>query len=346
MALKFRRGTTAQQSGSLAYGEPYVNTDLGTLLVGGASGDIQLSNAGPTSTFAGASVSASTFVSASSLKVTGNTSIDGDLTLGGKLTIGDNTSDTVNVVASLSSSLIPQTSNIFDLGSETKFWRDLYISTGSIKMINPATNQVVTTINAVSGGIQIGSVQITTSSISFVDNNGNITQNIAQSSSVGSTSNFATTGSNTFDASQTINGELIIQSGSNPQVCLNNNSTGIEYHIQNSNDGRFEIHNANTNRILFQFQSSSLEHGNQNASFFGELSVSRSILANSFIGSISANNGVVSGSSQVTLQSTTGFTAYDSSLATITGSLIISASNANGILASIEAVSGTFERTN
>jgi len=64
MALKFRRGTTAQQSGSLAYGEPYVNTDLGTLLVGGASGDIQLSNTGPTSTFVGASVSASTFVSA------------------------------------------------------------------------------------------------------------------------------------------------------------------------------------------------------------------------------------------------------------------------------------------
>ena len=39
-------------------------------------------------------------------------------------------------------------------------------------------------------------------------------------------------------------------------------------------------------------------------------------------------DGVVSGSSQVTLQSTTGFTAYDTALSTITGSLITSASAA------------------
>ena len=187
MALKFRRGTTAQQSGSLAFGEPYVNTTLGTLLVGGASGDIQLSNAGPTSTFAGASVSASSFVSASTLKVTGNASVGG---------------------------------------------------------------------------------------------------------------------------------ELIIQSGSNPQVCLNNDSTGIEYHIQNSNDGRFEIHNANTNRILFQFQSSSLEHGNQNASFFGDLSVSRSLFvsaisASAVTASIYATNGIVSGSSQLPTLATTGSNTFN-----------------------------------
>jgi hypothetical protein len=137
------------------------------------------------------------------LDITGNAKIDGNLTLGGNITIGDNTSDSVNVVASLSSSLIPQTTNIFDLGSATKFWRDLYISTGSIKMVNPANNQVVTTITAVAGGgIQIGNVQISTSSIAFVDNSGNITQNVAQSSSVGSTSNFTTTSSfNSFTSS-------------------------------------------------------------------------------------------------------------------------------------------------
>jgi hypothetical protein len=135
-------------------------------------------------------------ISGSSLDITGNAKIDGNLTLGGNITIGDNTSDSVNVVASLSSSLIPQTTNIFDLGSATKFWRDLYISTGSIKMVNPANNQVVTTITAVAGGgIQIGNVQISTASISFVDNSGNITQNVAQSSSAGSTSNFTTTSS-------------------------------------------------------------------------------------------------------------------------------------------------------
>jgi hypothetical protein len=44
MALKFRRGTTAQQSGSLAFGEPFVNTTLGTLIVGGDTGDIILAS--------------------------------------------------------------------------------------------------------------------------------------------------------------------------------------------------------------------------------------------------------------------------------------------------------------
>ena len=126
MGLKFRRGSTAQQSGSLAFGEPYVNTTLGTLVVGGAAGDIILSSTGTGSTGNFGAISGS------GLDITGNANIAGNLTLGGNITIGDNTSDSVNVVASLSSSLIPQTTNIFDLGSATKFWRDLYISTGFI----------------------------------------------------------------------------------------------------------------------------------------------------------------------------------------------------------------------
>jgi hypothetical protein len=133
MALKFRRGTTAQQSGSLAYGEPYVNTTLGTLLIGGPTGDIVLS--------AGGTGSTGNFgaISGSGLDITGNANIAGNLTLGGAITIGDAAADTVNVVASLSSSLIPQTTNAFDLGSATKIWRDLYISTGSIKFVAGTT---------------------------------------------------------------------------------------------------------------------------------------------------------------------------------------------------------------
>ncbi len=42
MALKFRRGTTAQKSGSLAFGEPFVNTDLQTLQIGLDGGDVEL----------------------------------------------------------------------------------------------------------------------------------------------------------------------------------------------------------------------------------------------------------------------------------------------------------------
>jgi hypothetical protein len=140
MGLKFRRGTTAQQSGSLAFGEPYVNTTLGTLVIGGQSGDIVLSSGGTGSTGNFGAISGS------GLDITGNANIAGNLTLGGELTIGNQTSDTVNVVASLSSSLIPQTTNVFDLGSASKIWRDLYISTGSIKFVEG--NTVVKSLSA------------------------------------------------------------------------------------------------------------------------------------------------------------------------------------------------------
>ena len=143
MALKFRRGTTAQQSGSLAFGEPYVNTTLGTLVVGGQTGDIVLSTSGTGSTGNFGAISGS------GLDITGNANIAGNLSLGGAITIGDATADTVNVVASLSSSLIPQTTNAFDLGSATKIWRDLYISSGSIKMYD-GSGALVSTITATS----------------------------------------------------------------------------------------------------------------------------------------------------------------------------------------------------
>ncbi len=152
MALKFRRGSTADKSGSLAYGEPYVNTSLGTLQVGGASGDITLATVGDSSALNVLSVSASTFVSASTLHITSNAEIKGNLTLGGNITIGDQTSDTVAVNANLSSSLIPSITNTFDLGSSTKIWKDIYVSTGSIKFVDPGTNTVVGTLSSNASG--------------------------------------------------------------------------------------------------------------------------------------------------------------------------------------------------
>jgi hypothetical protein len=177
MGLKFRRGSTAQQSGSLAFGEPYVNTTLGTLVVGGATGDIVLS--------AGGTGSTGNFgaISGSGLDITGNANVAGNLTLGGKLTIGDNSSDTVNVIASLSSSLIPATTNAFDLGSENYFWRDLYISTGSIKFVGAAGTIVGTLSNsgngmALDGGVVAnGNSSFGTSSLAITSVTGSLAVN-------------------------------------------------------------------------------------------------------------------------------------------------------------------------
>jgi len=135
MALKLRRGTTAQQSGSLAFGEPFVNTTLGTLLVGGDTGDITLAVAGTGST--------GTFgpISGSGLDITGNANIAGNLTLGGTITIGDAATDNVVVNADLSSSIIPNNDNAFDLGSSAARYRAIY-GTNIYGAIN-ATNGVV-----------------------------------------------------------------------------------------------------------------------------------------------------------------------------------------------------------
>ena len=54
---------------------------------------------------------------------------------GSKIRLGDSQNDIVVITASLSSSLVPHETNIYDLGTVTKRWRDLFISndiTGSI----------------------------------------------------------------------------------------------------------------------------------------------------------------------------------------------------------------------
>jgi hypothetical protein len=147
MALKFRRGTTAQQSGSLAYGEPYVNTTLGTLLIGGPNGDIVLgtSGTGSTGNFGA--------ISGSGLDITGNANIAGNLTLGGNITIGDSTTDNIVINADLSSSLIPNDDNAFDVGSISKKYRAIYGGSisGSVVEINSGSNPELRLVNRTTG---------------------------------------------------------------------------------------------------------------------------------------------------------------------------------------------------
>jgi hypothetical protein len=235
-----------------------VNTTLGTLVVGGPDGDIVLgaSGTGSTGNFGA--------ISGSGLDITGNANIGGNLTLGGKLTIGDATSDTVNVVASLSSSLIPSVTNAFDLGSENYFWRDIYVSTGSIKFVGAAGN-VVGTLTNVGNGLNLdggivtngnssfgtSSLSTTTVSGSLLVNgnvrvtNGGITGSIAATNGVVSGSSqvtlSGTTGFDTFSGSidsaiiasvptwENLNGKPAgIVSGSSQITSLNNSFSGLQ----------------------------------------------------------------------------------------------------------------------
>ena len=61
--------------------------------------------------------------------ITGNLDVGGDITLAGTITIGDDqTIDTVNVVATLDSNLIPTTTSTYDIGSSSKIWNNIYVN--------------------------------------------------------------------------------------------------------------------------------------------------------------------------------------------------------------------------
>jgi hypothetical protein len=68
------------------------------------------------------------------LYVTGNTyqtgsfDLTGNIKLGGNINIGDATTDFVTFGAEISSSIVPDVHNAFDLGSSSKNWRNLHVS--------------------------------------------------------------------------------------------------------------------------------------------------------------------------------------------------------------------------
>jgi hypothetical protein len=87
------------------------------------------------------------------LRLFGNSIIDGNITLGGNITIGDQDIDFVTFNADVSSSIIPDVDVAFDLGTETKRWRNLY-----------AEGIQLTTLSA-SGDLYVGGGDITTSQL-------------------------------------------------------------------------------------------------------------------------------------------------------------------------------------
>ena len=76
-------------------------------------------------------------ISGSNLNLTGNASIDGNIVLKGSISIGDQTTDLVTFGADVSSSILPDVHNAFDLGSSEKNWRNLHISgTAYVNQLN------------------------------------------------------------------------------------------------------------------------------------------------------------------------------------------------------------------
>ena len=144
--LKLRRGTSFT---SLQESELFYDTSLGTILLGDGGGSnttyktltkLNESNSGSfyiLGDVTGSHFSASGDISASNLELQGDANIAGNIVLGGDIFLGDGDSstDNININASLSGSLIPQTDNIFSLGTISSRYSNLFVVSASIEDI-------------------------------------------------------------------------------------------------------------------------------------------------------------------------------------------------------------------
>jgi hypothetical protein len=73
-------------------------------------------------------ISASGNISASNLELQGNANIKGDITLGGNINIGNQNSDLIVFGGEVSSSILPELNNEFNLGAPTQNWKNLHLS--------------------------------------------------------------------------------------------------------------------------------------------------------------------------------------------------------------------------
>ena len=76
--------------------------------------------------------------------ITGNLGVTGNITLGGNIQIGDNSSDTINLVGSITNNLIPSVTGNFDIGANSLRWRNVYASNVTVNDIEINDNYIQT----------------------------------------------------------------------------------------------------------------------------------------------------------------------------------------------------------
>lgn len=158
--------------------------------------------------------------------VTGNLNVTGDVNIGGNITIGDQSTDTVNFVGKINSSLIPATTAFYDLGTIGLRWKTAFLNRAEIDSLVIDNNTISTTnanddLQLIANGT--GRVYIPSNDVQ-IDQNLTVTQNLTVSSGVTSLKNTTIVGTitQTGDINQTGN---FVTSG-NTQVTGNITGTG------------------------------------------------------------------------------------------------------------------------
>jgi hypothetical protein len=249
----------------LVFGEPYINTDLNTLLLGGNGTQIQL----------------------------------------------------LNISGGISASLIPQSTNAFDLGSATNIWKDLYISTGSIKFVAGTTVVKEITLATFTGlESATGSINSLTASISPRLTNLETTSasvNISISSLNTVTSSLTTTYEGRASATKTIvsGSSQISLAGTTDYTSLfggiaasTSSLNTLTGSLVTTYEGRASATKTIVSGAIQVLGSSTVLSGSNAITITG---TSTALGGTITLATITGGSGIVSGSSQITAGSTTNF---------------------------------------
>ena len=77
--------------------------------------------------------------------INGNLDVSGNVTVGGNITLGDADTDNIEITARIDSDLIPNVTDTYNLGSDTKIWNNLYVNQVEVDDIEINTNYITTT---------------------------------------------------------------------------------------------------------------------------------------------------------------------------------------------------------
>ena len=258
----------------------------------------------------------------------------------------------------LTGSIIPSGSFIYDLGSETNSFRDLFLSTGSIRFHNPdGSEQGRITVDAKSGDISLLKTAGLTNEQKATISQGNINPDFL--TAISASSLFIQTKIVTA-AGATINGINLTAFSSSVSSSYETKGRGIisssaqlpsgvisgSAQLENATITNLTITNLTTVNetasVIFSSGSNRFgDFGDDVHDFTGSVKISGSFTlvgsstATSYNGTINATNGVVSGSSQVV--------SILSSLNTYTGSNDTTNTAQNSRLTTIESVTGSYE---
>jgi len=81
------------------------------------------------------------------LDVTGNVTAIGDVTVGGNVTLGDEATDTINIIAGITSDIKPAETAKYNLGTPTQRWNSMHVSSAYIDDIQIDTGTIQNTVS-------------------------------------------------------------------------------------------------------------------------------------------------------------------------------------------------------